>query len=306
MFTDHEPLVSIIVVTYNSSKYILETLESTKNQTYKNIELIISDDCSTDSTLDICNNWLAENKSRFINTKLLSIPKNTGTAANCNRGLFSAKGVWVKYIAGDDILLNNCVQINVSAVNNDDTIQVLYSKVRHFKVESSEKIYLCDEPNDIDKKIFGLDAKDQQKVLFQRNFNWLSQSFFINRNTLTNLNGFDERFFLLEDYPMSLKLTKNNIQLTYHNELTVLYRKDISVSHPDNKWINENYFSSLKKFFLTELKSGLKKTNKSLAIKKNHYLLKNNILIYVFGNKINIFSKVFVRLFDVFFKNVSI
>lgn len=48
------PLFSIIVITYNSSVFVLETLESAKNQAYQNIELIISDDGSTDETVAIC------------------------------------------------------------------------------------------------------------------------------------------------------------------------------------------------------------------------------------------------------------
>lgn len=52
------PLVSVIVITYNSSKYVLETLNSVAAQTYDNIELIISDDCSVDNTVEICRNWL--------------------------------------------------------------------------------------------------------------------------------------------------------------------------------------------------------------------------------------------------------
>lgn len=52
------PLVSVIVITYNSSKYVLETLNSVAAQTYDNIELIISDDCSKDNTVEICRNWL--------------------------------------------------------------------------------------------------------------------------------------------------------------------------------------------------------------------------------------------------------
>ena len=53
MNQDIKPLVSIIVITYNSAKFVLETLESAKAQTYQNIELIISDDCSSDNTIEI-------------------------------------------------------------------------------------------------------------------------------------------------------------------------------------------------------------------------------------------------------------
>ena len=80
------PLVSIVLITYNSSKYILETLESVKNQVWENIELIISDDGSTDDTTTICSNWLEENKERFQNVQLITVAKNTGIPSNCNRG----------------------------------------------------------------------------------------------------------------------------------------------------------------------------------------------------------------------------
>ncbi len=59
---DLNPLVSIIVITYNSSKYVLETLESAKAQTYQNIELIVSDDGSTDNTIEICKIWIEKTR----------------------------------------------------------------------------------------------------------------------------------------------------------------------------------------------------------------------------------------------------
>ncbi|MBR5577209.1 MAG: glycosyltransferase [Bacteroidaceae bacterium] len=52
--------VSIVVITYNSSKYVLETLESVKAQDYPNIELIVSDDRSTDNTFELVNQWIEE------------------------------------------------------------------------------------------------------------------------------------------------------------------------------------------------------------------------------------------------------
>lgn len=70
MMINSTPLVTIAVVTYNSSQTILETLESVKEQTYKNIELIISDDCSSDNTTDICQKWLQKNAIFFSNVQI--------------------------------------------------------------------------------------------------------------------------------------------------------------------------------------------------------------------------------------------
>ncbi|GAB1452027.1 hypothetical protein MASR2M47_20830 [Draconibacterium sp.] len=106
---NQNPLVSIVVITYNSSKFILDTLESAKEQTYQNLELIITDDCSTDNTIEICQNWIEKNSYRFVNTELITVEKNTGTAPNANRGLKVSKGEWIKFIAGDDFLLTNCI-----------------------------------------------------------------------------------------------------------------------------------------------------------------------------------------------------
>ena len=60
---DSPPLVSVIVISYNSSETVLETLESVKKQTYQNIELIVSDDCSTD-------NISLHLKNIYLHTKL--------------------------------------------------------------------------------------------------------------------------------------------------------------------------------------------------------------------------------------------
>ncbi len=70
-----------MVITYNSSKFVNETLESAKNQSYENIELIVSDDCSTDDTVEICKNCIERNMQRFTRTELLTVKKNTGTSS---------------------------------------------------------------------------------------------------------------------------------------------------------------------------------------------------------------------------------
>jgi glycosyltransferase involved in cell wall biosynthesis len=131
-----EILVSVPVITYNSSKYVLETLESIKAQTYQNIELIISDDCSTDNTVEICRKWIEENKSRFVRTELITSDVNTGVSANGNRGRNACRGEWIKSIAGDDLLMPNCIESYVNYVKQTPEAIYIFSKVEAFGAES--------------------------------------------------------------------------------------------------------------------------------------------------------------------------
>ena len=57
-----EPLVSVLVPSYNHSKYVLECLDSIQNQTYKNIELIVHDDGSTDNSVSLISEWILKNE----------------------------------------------------------------------------------------------------------------------------------------------------------------------------------------------------------------------------------------------------
>ena len=71
------PLVTVGIATYNSSEFILETLESIYSQLYPNIELIISDDASSDDTMQKVKKWLAtdDRRKRFTDVKLLEVRK---------------------------------------------------------------------------------------------------------------------------------------------------------------------------------------------------------------------------------------
>lgn len=61
----YNPLVSIVVAAYNAESYIEETLDSCINQRYRNIEIIITDDCSGDNTLSVCTSWIEKQKYKI-------------------------------------------------------------------------------------------------------------------------------------------------------------------------------------------------------------------------------------------------
>ena len=116
---NNDSLVSISILTYNSSEFIIETLESIKAQTYQNIELVISDDCSTDNTVTLCKSWVKENGKRFANVNILETDHNTGVSANGNRARMACKGEWRKGIGADDKLTPTCIADYMSYVEKN-------------------------------------------------------------------------------------------------------------------------------------------------------------------------------------------
>lgn len=216
------PLVSVPVITYNSAMTVVETLESIKSQTYQNLELIVSDDCSTDNTVAICQEWIEKNKNRFVRTAILTVEKNTGVSANLNRALRACQGKWVKNIAGDDILFCDCVGIYMEYVRKNPDAVCVFSKVEVFgsSRENREKVMQW-----FDYSFFAMSPKEQYEYLqCVRNCIPAATSFY-NKNELEKLElNFDERIPLLEDYPMWLNLLSKGVRLDFVDKVTVKYR----------------------------------------------------------------------------------
>ena len=159
----YNTLVSVGVITYNSSKFVEATLNSVASQTYKNIELIISDDSSKDDTVAICQKWVNENESHFVRCKIITSPINTGVSANMNRAIDNSEGNWYKVIAGDDLLLPNCIEDYMRFVENNPEAKVVFSNY-YKKIEPSKELILNNiEKDEID--FYGLDAFEQFKIL---------------------------------------------------------------------------------------------------------------------------------------------
>lgn len=244
MENQENSLVSIIVITYNSSKYVSKTLESAKAQTYQNIELIISDDGSYDDTLKICEDWLKINSARFTRSEIVKSVNNTGVAANCNRGLSHSKGEYIKFIAGDDLLLKECIQKSLDFIKNSEYKVVFSRSVRFKDVDSNSRVVT---PND--GFSIPTDLEKQFKMMLQKDF-VNSPTCFINHTAINELGGFDERFPYMEDYPMWLKFIINGYPLGYLPEVTVMYRiHGGSLSNYKKRKVNEKWLKSYVDFF---------------------------------------------------------
>lgn len=106
-----EPLVSVIALCYNHAAYLDQCLDSIKNQSYSNMELIIVDDCSTDGSQDRIQKWVDMNQ---IACRLIANEVNGGICKSLNRALICARGKYISGIATDDVLLPGKIQQQVA------------------------------------------------------------------------------------------------------------------------------------------------------------------------------------------------
>ena len=222
---NEQPIVTVVVYTYNSSEFVLETLDSIKQQTYQNLMLCISDDCSSDSTVELCTKWIEENKDRFIKTKLLTSDRNTGISANANRAWDACETEYIKDIAGDDLLLPNCIQDYVEYIQDNPDAVVIFGRVKSFYVNHGKKKWRIDPCHDYG--FFELTPQEQYNYLLHKGNHLPAASCFYNIYKLRE-QGFchDERIPLLEDYPKWIIFARIGIHFYYLNKFTVCYRYD--------------------------------------------------------------------------------
>lgn len=193
------PLVSVPVITYNSSKFVIETLESIKNQTYQNIELIVSDDGSTDNTVELCKDWIERNQSRFSSVELLTVEHNTGIPANCNRGEMAAKGVFVKTIAGDDYLSSDYLERVVQYFETHDDFGAVFT--------NSILVYEDCNKKEVSEDVSGFRCGEIFDDLFLLKY-WPKAPSWIFRKSVLEKIGYNDESIWVEDYLKILKIAK--------------------------------------------------------------------------------------------------
>lgn len=107
-----EILVSLCIPTFNGSGYIRQTIQSCISQTHRNIEIIVSDDQSSDDTIPIIRS--------FDNDRIVILPgqERSNPASNWNRTINAARGQFIKILGQDDLLYPNCIEIELEALLN--------------------------------------------------------------------------------------------------------------------------------------------------------------------------------------------
>lgn len=118
---ENHALISVIIPVYNVEKYLHECVDSVLGQTYKNLEIILVDDGSTDSSGKICDEY-AEKDSRIV----VIHKKNDGPSKTRNAGLNRASGKYIYFLDSDDFITENAMETLVSAAESDSADLVFF------------------------------------------------------------------------------------------------------------------------------------------------------------------------------------
>jgi len=209
----YKPTVSVCIPTYNGEKFLSDALSSVLSQTYVHIEIIISDDGSTDRTLDIVKSFQNQTSKEFI----VILHRNYGLVSNWNFCIQHAKGKYIKFLHQEDVLEPFCIKELVSIAEQDDEIGLVFSVRGVLSSGGTKHDPSCiSEPHisEIDNAWTGYQTiQSGQKLLEDPNlFNWTINKFgepttvLIRKEVFDNIGGFDPELRQLVDVEMWLRI----------------------------------------------------------------------------------------------------
>jgi glycosyltransferase involved in cell wall biosynthesis len=227
------PVVSIGIPVYNGAKFIIDTLNSIRTQSYSNIELSIVDDGSTDDSLLLCKQWANEME---YSVNLSRNEQNLGLTTTCNILLKKAKGKYFQLLGHDDILLPEKIEADVRLLEQApaDTAFV-FSRVK--LIDSAGK--------NLDEDYFeriGYDGKLKEplfELLVQKNF-IPAPTALVRTEMLRTTGGYDESL-MFEDWDIWLRLSKE-YKVLFNDVCNVQYR-----IHPDSMMANRDEQQTIKR-----------------------------------------------------------
>lgn len=196
--TVKSPIVSIIIPCYNSEYYIAECIDSVLAQNYKNIEIIVIDDGSTDNSLDILNNY----KGITIYTQ-----KNSGACVARNRGIKNSRGKYIKFLDSDDFLEPGVIakQVKLAETLADNTI--VYGD--YYELRDDRKVY---------RNLFKPFSDQTSRLII----GYILTATPLHRKwMLEQVDGFDERFKNSQEWNLHIRLSSEGF-IFYHHKLPIL------------------------------------------------------------------------------------
>lgn len=288
-------MVSVVIPCYNHERFVQDSIQSVIDQTYQNIELIIIDDGSKDSSVEKIQEMIPTCQQRFIRFEFRHRP-NKGLSATLNEALEWCQGEYFSAIASDDMMLNDKIEIQIDFLKNsiDSTIVGVFGGYN-----------LIDDTDAIIKTILKKEKKYVFNEIFLHNFDLPAPTALLKLECVRSVGGYKENL-KIEDWYMWLKLTEDNHCLFYLDKVLVNYRyhesnfsKNFKLMNIERKKVIDN-FAYHKLYKYADLKIQWLKATDYLYIDKKEALSLFCKLFFKSPNQI--FSKNFLRFMFHFMK----
>lgn len=200
----NQPLISIIIPTYNRAHLICETLNSILAQTYKNWECIIVDDCSTDNTIETIQKYIKTDNRFLLINRFKNSPKGPSSCRNI--GIKNSKGEYILFLDSDDLLAPICLENRMETAKKNSQNDFYIFKTQIF----------YDTINNLGE-VFNMKFNDYTKEIYLNNFLKGEYPFCIcsvlwKRSLLKQIDGFDENLKVLEDPDLHIRALIENFE----------------------------------------------------------------------------------------------
>jgi alpha-1,3-rhamnosyltransferase len=228
--TDYQPLISVVIASYNHEEYIGETIASIWQQPYPNIEIVIVDDCSPDGSWALLQDLQARSP---LPMRIARNSQNMGPAATLNAALELANGELIAIFASDDLFAEDRFTSAVALFADQPALQIVYGNGISFTADARNgrvhkprvKTLLDKEPAEIARYLY-----THVSPLFL-------QTTLMRRELIAQAGGFDSRL-LADDWLLNSRIFSHltgREQFAYLDEVMFLYRLHPHNAHRDSR-----------------------------------------------------------------------
>jgi glycosyltransferase involved in cell wall biosynthesis len=205
------PLVSVIITCYNQGNFLQKSIQTAFDLNFKNTEVIVIDDGSTDDTATIANS--------FKNI-LYHFQKNQGLSAARNTGINLSKGSYILFLDADDWLYPDGLSYSVTALEKNEKVAFISGSFLWINSDGSKG------------EGYPVEEKDPYLLLLERNYIGMHGTVLYRRSVLEKFK-FDHTLKACEDYDLYLQIAAQ-FPVMHHNKFMAVYRK-----HGEN--MSDNY-----------------------------------------------------------------
>lgn len=226
-------LLSVIVLTYKHGDLLFEALDSVLCQDYPDLQLIVAEDGAKDFDADKVKHYISDHAGHNLRESLvIHSGENNGTVRNINKALEVASGEYIKLIAGDDSFSAKDVaskQIGFLKSNPDKYL------VMGEIVECDANMVAITNPKQPSKQVLTGSRDEMLRYFCKKNPSFLAtQSICFRRTFFEKYGVYDERFKLIEDLPMAVRIIRENVPFGYQAYPCVNHRGSVGVSTSNN------------------------------------------------------------------------